>query len=66
MLNSLSGKWSEVLYAIHLESLKMITQIYVDSDHDAYDAFVDLKGVEESGFSRAYFENKGLSIKLQR
>ncbi|MAX70791.1 MAG: hypothetical protein CMC76_06760 [Flavobacteriaceae bacterium] len=66
VLNSLSGKWSEVLYAIHLESLKMITQIYVDSDHDAYDAFVDLKGVEESGFSRTYFENKGLSIKLEQ
>lgn len=43
IIGSEKNKWSEVLYSIDLNSLKLNCQFYINNDHEAYNQFVNLK-----------------------
>ncbi|WP_192877695.1 PD-(D/E)XK nuclease family protein [Arenibacter hampyeongensis] len=61
-LNSVTGKWSEILYSIDFDNLKMIVQIYVDKQHECYKSFNNL--ISSKNLNKVEFEF-GSAIQLQ-
>ena len=62
VLASESGKWSEILFAIEFNNLKMVSQIYVDRNHESFKAFNSLQMPE--GLTKTEFDS-GTAIQLK-
>ena len=57
-----SGKWSEVLYAVSFVELKLISQIYIDQNHESYQKVADSN--YDKPFEKIIIDNKGLAIRM--
>ncbi|AZJ32254.1 PD-(D/E)XK nuclease superfamily protein [Tenacibaculum mesophilum] len=62
VLVSKTNQYSEVLYAIEFDELKMVTQIYVDKKHEQYPNIVN--EIVEGVFIKSFFEY-GVALRLE-
>ncbi len=57
--------WSEILYAIELDTLKLSTQMYVDKKHTQYEKFLEAFKNYGNSFEPEYFDNLGTRFYLE-
>ncbi|MDO1514348.1 hypothetical protein Q2T41_16965 [Maribacter confluentis] len=61
-LPSISGQWSEILYAIEFNNLKMIVQIYLDKNHESFNSINEITITGD--FVKTEFDS-GIAIQLK-